>query len=52
MLISMHVTVDEVSFRNGPRMHICSQTAVYKQHVNCLVNTWICAGKNMTVDSM
>ena len=28
-----------------------SSTAAYEQHVNCLFNTWICAGKNMTVNS-
>ena len=52
MFTSMHEIVDGDDLCDGPRMGIPKVKAVDQQHVNCLVNTWVCVGLNMTVNSL
>ena len=42
----MYATDADVTFYDGPGMHTDKAAKqVYNSNVNCLVKTWICAGK-------
>ena len=49
MFTSMHISVD-VNFCERPsNVYISSKKAVHQQHVIFLINTWLCACKNLTI---